>query len=167
MLRAGWLLAVQGERAVNAPSKQRVLVVDDDQDIRESLELLLSDLGYDVLLASDGTAGMARAERDAPDLVILDLMIPYRSGIAVLDSLKGRTIHRVPVIMMSGSTETRHLELAESHGADGWLAKPFDEAHLLGLLHRVLPVRTERPQFPRRPMFIEKETAARSSIPGW
>ena len=137
---------------MTAPAKQRVLVVDDDQDIRESLEVLLSDLGYDVLLAADGTAGMARAERDAPDLVMLDLMIPYRSGIAVLDSLKARTIHRLPVIMMSGSTETRHRELAESHGADGWLAKPFDEAHLLGILHRVLPDSSDKPSGPRRPV---------------
>lgn len=125
---------------MKVPAKPRILVVDDDQDIRESLELILTDLGYEVLLAQDGTAGMARAERDAPDLVILDLMIPYRSGIAVLDSLKARMVRRLPVIMMSGSTESRHQELAESRGADGWLHKPFDVPHFLKVVNRLLPI---------------------------
>lgn len=132
--------AVQGEQTVIAPSKPRVLVVDDDQDIRESLEIILTDLGYDVILAIDGTAGMARAERDAPDLVILDLMIPHRSGIAVLDSLKARTIHRMPVIMMSGSNEVRHREMAEARGADGWFHKPFDVPHFLRAVKKLLPI---------------------------
>ena len=125
---------------MTVPAKPRILVVDDDQDIRESLQMILTDLGYEVLLAQDGTAGMARAERDAPDLVILDLMIPYRSGIAVLDSLKARLVRRLPVIMMSGSTESRHQELAESRGADGWLHKPFDVPHFLRVVKRLLPI---------------------------
>lgn len=132
--------AVQGEQAVMTPSKPRVLVVDDDQDIRESIELILTDFGYDVILAKDGTAGMARAERDAPDLVICDLMIPHRSGIAVLDSLKARAVRKLPVIMMSGSNEVRHRELAEARGADGWLHKPFDVPHFLKVVEQLLPV---------------------------
>ncbi len=123
-----------------APSKPRVLVVDDDQDIRDTLELILTELGYEVILAQDGTAGMARAERDAPDLVICDLMIPHRSGIAVLDSLKARTVRRLPVIMMSGSNEVRHREMAEARGADGWLHKPFDVPHFLRVVEKLLPV---------------------------
>lgn len=119
--------------------KPRVLIVDDDQDIRESLEMILNDFGCDVLLAKDGVAGMARAERDAPDLVILDLMIPQRSGIAVLDSIKSHPIHHLPVIIMSGSTELRHRELAESRGADGWLPKPFDIPHFLKTVKGLLP----------------------------
>ena len=128
---------------MKTPSKPRVLVVDDDQDIRESLEMMLHDLGCDVLLAQDGTAGLVRAERDAPDLVLLDLMIPHRSGIAVLDSLKSRRVHRLPVIMMSGSTEARHRDLAESRGADGWLPKPFDMPHFLKTVQGLLPHGTD------------------------
>ncbi len=124
---------------MKSPSKPRVLVVDDDQDIRESLEVMLNDLGCEVLLAQDGQAGMVRAERDAPDLVILDLMIPRRSGIAVLDSIKSRPVHQLPVIMMSGSTEIRHREMAESRGADGWLPKPFDIPHFLKTVRGLLP----------------------------
>lgn len=132
--------AVQGVPTVISPSKPRVLVVDDDQDIRDSLELILTDLGYEVILATDGTAGMMRAERDAPDLVICDLMIPHRSGIAVLDSLKARKVRKLPVIMMSGSNEIRHREMAEARGADGWLHKPFDVPHFLKVVGNLLPV---------------------------
>lgn len=119
--------------------KPRVLVVDDDQDIRDSLSIILHDLGCEVLLAQDGAAGMVRAERDAPDLVILDLMIPQRSGIAVLDTIRARPRRRLPVIMMSGSTELRHRELAEARGADGWLPKPFDIPHFLKTVKGLLP----------------------------
>ena len=128
---------------MKSPSKPRVLVVDDDQDIRDSLEVILHDLGCEVLLAQDGQAGMVRAERDAPDLVILDLMIPHRSGIAVLDSIKARPVHQLPVIMMSGSTEDRHREMAESRGADGWLHKPFDIPHFLKTVQGLLPRKSD------------------------
>ena len=127
---------------MTCPSKPRVLIVDDDQDIRESLEISLNDLGCEVLLAKDGQAGLSRVERDTPDLVILDLMIPYRSGIAVLDSIKSQPVHQTPVIMMSGSTELRHRELAESRGADGWLPKPFDIPHFLRTVKGLLPARS-------------------------
>lgn len=124
---------------MSSEPRPRILIVDDDQDIRESLEIILNDFGCDVLLAQDGAAGMVRAERDAPDLVILDLMIPQRSGIAVLDTIKARPSRQLPVIMMSGSTETRHRELAESRGADGWLPKPFDIPHFLKTVKGLLP----------------------------
>lgn len=126
---------------MKSQSKPRVLVVDDDEGVRESLEVMLNDLGCEVLLAQDGHAGMARAERDAPDLVILDLMIPQRSGIAVLDNIKSRRVHQLPVIMMSGSTESRHREMAESRGADGWLHKPFDIPHFMQTVQGLLPAR--------------------------
>lgn len=132
---------------MKSSSRPRVLVVDDDQDIRESLQVMLQDLGCEVLLAQDGHAGMMRAERDSPDLVILDLMIPHRSGIAVLDSIKSRPVHRLPVIMMSGSTEVRHQQMAESRGADGWLRKPFDIPHFLKIVQRFLPSRKPLPVF--------------------
>lgn len=124
---------------MQSPQKPRVLVVDDDQDICECLEIILTDVGCEVLLATDGPAGMARAERDSPDLVILDLMIPQRSGIAVLDSIKSRPVHQLPVIMMSGSHDARHRELAESRGADVWMAKPFDMPHFLKTVQGLLP----------------------------
>lgn len=119
--------------------KPRVLVVDDDTDVRESLAEMLTDLGYEVVQASDGTSGMSRVEQDTPDLVFLDLMIPHRSGIAVLDCIKSHPLHSLPVIMMSGSTEQRHRDCATSRGADGWLPKPFDEPHFLRLMRRLCP----------------------------
>lgn len=79
------------------------------------------------------------AERDAPDLVLTDLMLPQRSGITVLDQLKARRIRRIPVVLMSGSHEPRHRELAARHGADAFILKPFDELEFLQVAHELLP----------------------------
>ncbi|MDB5388177.1 MAG: putative response regulator [Planctomycetaceae bacterium] len=117
----------------------RILIVEDDPEVREILAAMVADCGCEVSLASDGTLAIAKAERDAPDLVLLDLMLPRRSGITVLDQLKARRIRRVPVVMMSGSREPRHRTLAVEHGADAFLAKPFDESHFLQLIEQLLP----------------------------
>ena len=70
------------------PSGKRVLLVDDDHEIIESLRYALSSKGYDVLVARDGNQGLAMAEREDPDLVILDMMMPKRSGFLVLEKLR-------------------------------------------------------------------------------
>lgn len=123
-----------------APHRRpRLLIVEDDRDVRESLASLLGDFGFELFEAADGLTGLARAERDAPDLVLLDLMLPRNSGIIVLDQIKSRRIRRIPVIMMSGSQEQRHQELAFAHGADRYLLKPFDATDILVLAHQLLP----------------------------
>jgi len=67
---------------------KRILLVDDDAEIIESLRLALEAHGYEVLIARDGNQGLALIEREAPDLVILDMMMPKRSGFLVLERLK-------------------------------------------------------------------------------
>ena len=76
------------------PSK-RILLVDDDPEIVESMKLALESRGYRILVAKDGNQGLAMAEREDPDLVILDMMMPRRSGFLVLERL--RRTRRVPM----------------------------------------------------------------------
>ncbi|OYV87160.1 MAG: two-component system response regulator, partial [Planctomycetia bacterium 21-64-5] len=80
---------------------KRILLVDDDYEIIESMRLTLESRGYKILIARDGNQGLAMAERENPDLLILDMMMPKRSGFLVLEKLL-RTKPSLPAIMITG-----------------------------------------------------------------
>ena len=129
--------------------RPRLLIVEDDRDLREALSLSITECGFDVLEAEDGVRGIWMAERDAPHLVLLDLMLPQRSGIVVLKELKARLIRRIPVIMMSGSSDPRHRELAAAQGADAFIQKPFGETEFLSAVRSFLPETKALPFYER------------------
>ena len=119
--------------------KKRILVVDDERDILESIQVALERAGYDVLIARDGNQGLAQVERGNPDLVILDIMMPRRGGLLVLERL--RVTQRVPVrvIMNTANEGQRHRAYAESLGVDGYLHKgKYTMEELLDLVARLL-----------------------------
>jgi len=126
--------------AVMSDSKKRVLVVDDDNEILDSLEMALGSRGYDVVLAHDGNEGLARVERDAPDLVILDIVMPRRNGFNVLKCLNLMSTLNPRVIMVSGNEDPRHRAFAESSGVDAFVSKPFDVDYVLDLVDQLLTV---------------------------
>lgn len=105
---------------------KRVLIVDDDAGIIEVVECALRERGYEVLIARDGDEALKRAERDAPDLIILDLVMPKRSGLTVLKRLKRDRPGAPPIIMLTARDEERHREFAKSLGVSAYLNKPFD-----------------------------------------
>lgn len=118
---------------------RRVLLVDDDTEIVESMRLALEAKGYQILVARDGNQGLAMAEREDPDLVILDMMMPKRSGFLVLERL--RRTRRVPmrVIMITANEGSRHKAYAEMLGVDDYIRKPFAMDRLLESVGRLLP----------------------------
>lgn len=118
--------------------QKRVLLVDDDEGVVEPLRLALQEHGYDVVVANDGCEALMRAERDAPDLILLDVVMPKRSGFAVLDRLSRGQVHSPRIIMMTGNTEPHHREYALSHGVDGFINKPFDLPDLLNQVDLML-----------------------------
>jgi DNA-binding response OmpR family regulator len=117
---------------------KRILLVDDDPEIVESMKLALEARGYNVILARDGNQGLAMAEREDPDLVILDMMMPRRSGFLVLERL--RRTRRVPmrVIMITANEGSRHKAYAEMLGVDDYIRKPFAMDRLLDSVDRLL-----------------------------
>ena len=119
-------------------SSKRILVVDDDEEILETVRFALQDQGYEVLLAHDGQEGLMRAERDQPDLILLDIIMPKRSGFAVLERLRQSRLRSPRIIMLTANTDPRHLEFAESRGADAFLNKPFDMDELLATVESLL-----------------------------
>ncbi len=122
----------------SASKPRRILIVDDDREIVESVSVALEAAGYDVVIARDGNQGLAMAEREDPDLVILDMMMPKRSGFLVLERL--RRTRRVPirVIMVTANEGSRHKAYAEMLGVDDYIRKPFPIGRLLESVGRLL-----------------------------
>ena len=116
---------------VREPGQHRVLLVDDDESILEVISTAFSLKGYTVLEARDGSEALIRAERDAPDLVVLDLVMPRRSGFAVLDRLRQRHPTSPVIIVVTATTDPRHEQFAHDRGADAFFRKPFDVEDLL------------------------------------
>ena len=114
-----------------ALSTQHVLVVDDDSEIVETIAATLRSRGMKVSTAFDGNQGIAYAETKAPDLVILDLMMPRRSGFLVLERLRQNSETQMPIIMITGNEGMRHRKYAELLGVNDYIQKPFIMDRLL------------------------------------
>ena len=118
--------------------KRKILIVDDDQEIVDTVSYALENAGYEVAIARDGNQGLALAERDDPDLMILDMMMPKRSGFLVLEKLRRIREEPLPVIMITGNEGSRHKAYAELLGVSDYLQKPFAMERLLGAVEDLL-----------------------------
>ncbi len=119
-------------------SDKRILLVDDDAEIVESLRLALESNGYTVLVARDGNQGLALTEREDPDLVILDMMMPKRSGFLVLEKMRRTRQTPLRVIMITANEGTRHKAYAEMLGVDDYIRKPFPMDRLIESVRRLI-----------------------------
>ncbi len=117
--------------------KGRILVVDDEADIRESLETLLCLEGYTVELAQNGTEGLRRTESANYDLVLLDLMMPDRSGMEVLHDIRERDTE-TPVFMITAYGSVEVAVTALKNGANDYFSKPWDNEKLLIEIDRMI-----------------------------
>ena len=116
----------------------RVLVIDDEPDVRWLLRLSLERIGHEVLLAEDGLRGVAMAQKQRPDAIVLDLMMPVMDGYGVLQALeKDERTARVPVVVLTAKAIPEEEARATAAGAVRFLTKPFDPndlAHELEIL---------------------------------
>jgi len=124
--------------AQTATETKRILLVDDDREIIESMRFALETKGYEVLVARDGNQGLAMAEREDPDLVILDMMMPKRSGFLVLEKLRRTRPVPLRVIMITANEGSRHKAYAEMLGVDDYIRKPFAMDKLIESVGRLL-----------------------------
>ncbi|MDO4587528.1 MAG: response regulator [Planctomycetia bacterium] len=118
--------------------KKLVLIVDDDQEIAESMRIALEAVGYRVLVARDGNTGLALAERENPNLLILDMMMPKRSGFLVLETLRQTNKSPSRIIMITANEGNRHKEYAKQLGVDEYIRKPFPMDILLDAVERII-----------------------------
>jgi DNA-binding NtrC family response regulator len=125
------------EEPVNGTPKGRILVVDDEADIRESLETLLSLEGYDIDLAQNGSEGLKKIETGSYDLILLDLMMPDRSGMEVLVEVRERD-RETPIFMITAYGSVEVAVRALKAGADDYFSKPWDNEKLLVEIERMI-----------------------------
>src|SRR3989440_3678905 len=124
-------------------AKSRILVIDDEAAIRESLRMTLEYQGYEFVGAATGQEGLALAEREAPDVVMLDVKMPGMDGIEVLDRLRGM-YDSLPVILISGHATVPTAFEAANKGAFGFIEKPFASETVLVTLRNALEQRQLR-----------------------
>jgi DNA-binding response OmpR family regulator len=120
-------------------NQKKILVVDDDPDVRLGLQLRLTANHYDVIFAADGVASIAEARKHMPDLMILDLGLPAGDGFSVLERLKvNESLSSIPVIVLSGRDRVGNWDRALKAGAKTFLQKPVANDKLLAVIRLVL-----------------------------
>jgi len=120
--------------------RPKVLVVDDDADLVQSLSLRLRHEGYDVAVAMNGYQGLERARRESPDVLILDIHMPAGEGFSVQDRLQEMMGPWPIVIYLTGDKSLRADLMAKQLGAFAVIHKPFDIARLLETVRRAVAV---------------------------
>ncbi|MDX1681713.1 MAG: response regulator [Phycisphaeraceae bacterium] len=116
---------------------KKILVVDDDRDVLESVEQALLAEGAETLTCSDGNSAVRLCETESPELVVLDMMLPKRSGFLVLEKIK-RVDPPPRVIMVTANEGRRHQQYAEALGVDAYMLKPVRLERLITLAQELL-----------------------------
>ena len=127
-----------------------ILLVDDHEQNLELLQAYLEDLGCRSLVARDGVEAVALVEREQPDLVVLDVMMPRMSGFQVCEKIKADPALRdIPVVMVTALNEVADVERAVESGADDFLTKPVHKIELVTRVRSLLRVRLLKQQLER------------------
>lgn len=119
--------------------KNKILVVDDDKNIVQTVKLRLETNGYKVITASNGLEALQKAKQGKPDLILLNIMMPQLNGIMTTLRLKGiEQTKSIPIIIMTGIREKDEMILARHVGAADYITKPFESSELLKKIARLL-----------------------------
>ena len=118
---------------------KKILIVDDDPDVRHGMHVRLRANHYDTFFAADALSGMTEARKHEPDLIILDLGLPAGDGFVVMERLRAiPSLAVIPVVVVSGRAGLANQERAIKAGAKAFLEKPVDNAELLAVIRQAL-----------------------------
>ncbi|MBI5966643.1 MAG: response regulator [Deltaproteobacteria bacterium] len=124
------------------PSKKKVLIVDDEEDILTYLSTLLEDNGYDTLLARDGLEARKQVETNLPDLITLDISMPEKSGIKFYRDMKANDQwKKIPIIIVTGISEDFKKFIStrpQVPPPEGYLSKPINQKEILELVRKFI-----------------------------
>jgi DNA-binding response OmpR family regulator len=124
----------------NAMERRKIMIVDDDPDLRQALRLRLRANQYETVNAVDGYSAIAMAYKERPDLIILDLGLPAGDGFVVLDRLQSDDkLSTIPVIVLTARDSQSSEQRALQAGATAFFQKPADNAELLEVIRATLP----------------------------
>jgi len=119
--------------------KKKILIVDDEPDIVETLKFLVESEGFESITALDGEDALRKAKEEAPDIVILDVMLPKINGYKVCRLLKFDNKYKhIPILMVTARSQEEDKVIGEETGADEYITKPFDINNLLEKIHLYL-----------------------------
>ncbi len=119
--------------------KKRILLAEDEKDMVYAVTLQLEAGGYEVISAPDGQEALARARKDKPDLMILDLMLPKMDGYKVCGLLKADMRYKkIPIIMFTARAQEADIQMGKEVGADAYITKPFEPKVLLAKIQELL-----------------------------
>lgn len=136
------------------PEKKKILIVDDEKELVSLVGLHMGMAGYDVLSAGDGEKALALINKEKPDMVILDLMMPKLDGWEVCKALRAdKATADMPVIMLTARTETADKLKGFESGADDYVTKPFSPRELVARVNRVFARVKNGSSAPRRYSF--------------
>lgn len=117
------------------------MLIEDEPNIAEAIRFLLHRDGWQVSVLGEGASAEARVREARPDLVILDLMLPGRSGLEILQGLRADPLTQgLPVMMLTAKGQGRDRAAAEQAGADLFMAKPFSNAEFVAAARSLIPV---------------------------
>jgi two-component system alkaline phosphatase synthesis response regulator PhoP len=120
-------------------SQAKILVVDDEADLVETIRFSLELEGYNVLVASNGEEGLNLARQEKPDLILLDLMLPKLDGYKVCRLLKfDERYKHIPILMLTAKTQEKDKILGKETGANEYITKPFDMDELMAKIKSYL-----------------------------
>lgn len=118
--------------------KKKILLVDDEKDLVETVAFRLTVSGYDVFIAYDGEEALDKA-KEKPDLILLDVMMPKMNGFQTIEKLKENSQTKdIPVIMLTAKSQIDDVTKAINLGAEDYIVKPFDHIAMLGKIKKAL-----------------------------
>jgi len=120
-------------------AKKKILIVDDEPDIVETLKFLIESEGFESIIAMDGEEALRKAKEENPDVMILDVMLPKINGYKVCRLLKFDNKYKhIPILMVTARSQEEDKVIGEETGADEYITKPFDINELLQKIHLYL-----------------------------
>ena len=118
---------------------KKILLVDDETDLLETLQYRLEAAGFTVVTSGDGQDGLKKARSENPDLIVLDLMLPKLDGYRVCRMLKfDEKYKNIPIILFSARVQESDIAMGQEQGADAYVTKPFDPKALLEKINELL-----------------------------
>jgi DNA-binding response OmpR family regulator len=118
---------------------KKILLIDDEKDLVETVVFRLEGSGYEVITASDGKEGLNKAKKENPDLIVLDLMLPMIDGYKVCGLLKADVkYNKIPIIMFTARAQESDKAIGREVGADAYITKPFEPQILMDKIKELL-----------------------------
>lgn len=120
----------------------KVLAIDDSRTMLGLVRKVMTDAGFDCVMAEDGEKGLEVFSREAPDVVITDINMPRLDGYGVINAIRGgRANQTVPILVLTTESADHLKARAREAGATGWIVKPFDDETIVALVRRVAGMR--------------------------